>query len=536
MNQLMDDIAKMWNGLNGPRKLSLIATAIFSIAILSAVILYSSKPKLSLLYANIAQTEAAKVVDHLQSKQIPFELKDNGTTIMVPANKVYEIRLDLAQEGIPRTADTAGGVGFEIFDTPKFGMSDFVQKANYVRALQGELARTITQLEEVDQARVMIVMPEKRLFSKSRDTSKASVFLKLRSTAFLETRQVQAIRFLVANGVEGLLPTRVTIVDSSGNGLALDQQEESVTNLTASQLEARRNIEDHLRNKAQSMLDLVMGPGQSVVRVSAELEFDSVEQTSEKFDPNVAVVRKEEIDSQNKSSETSGAVEAAGVSSNLAEENEAGGKVNKTSETKENTANEYEINRIVETRMKTGARIGKLSVAVFVNVRKTGVGADAQVVPRTPQELQALEDIVKNAVGTQTDTTRQDSVQIQETEFNDLFAVDTAESAPSGIAGQVDQYVPYISQGFLILLAIAVMMYFRNIVKNSAAKDGEDNPEFADILEKFEQLKKEDEESQSRALAETRAASILNVEEMSRLIRENPGNTSQAIRQWMNKN
>ena len=537
MTNLLDNLANMWEGLSGPRKLSLIATTICCVALLVSIIVFSSKPKLSLLYARIAPMEAAKVVDYLQSRGIDFELKDNGTTIMVPAAKVYEARLDLAQEGIPRTGDTAGGVGFEIFDEPRFGMSDFMQKANYHRALQGELARTISQLEEVEQARVMIVVPEQRLFSKNKLNSKASVFLKLMPGTFLEARQVQAIRFLVANGVEGLEPSRVTIVDNSGNGLALDQQGETVTNLTQSQLRARGRVEDHLREKAQSMLDLVLGPGQSVVRVSAELDFDSYEQTSEKYDPEGTVIRSESIDTETSNSETSSGKEVAGTAANQADSGEeSSNDVTKSNETKENTKNEYEINRTVETRHRTGGDIRKLSVAVFINARKTGTGAEAQLVPRTPQEVKSIEDIVKSAVGYINNGQRLDSIQVQETEFKDIFADIPVEEPPSGIIAKVDQYMPYISQGFLILLAVAVMMYFRNIVRSSYKNDGDGSREFSDIMDRFETLQKQDEEDKAKAVAEARTVSLLNVDEMSQIIRDNPTNTGQAIRQWLNNN
>ncbi|MEM9444109.1 MAG: flagellar basal-body MS-ring/collar protein FliF [Verrucomicrobiota bacterium] len=536
MAGILESLSQMWSGLSGPRKLSLIATTVCSIALLISIIVFSSKPKLSLLYARLAPAEAGKVVDYLQSRGIPFELKDNGTTIMVPATKVYETRLDLAQEGVPRTGDTAGGVGFEIFDEPKFGMSDFMQKANYHRALQGELARTISQLEEVEQARVMIVVPEQRLFSKNKQSSKASVFLKLMPGTFLETRQIQAIRFLVANGVEGLEPSRVTIVDSSGNGLALDQQGETITNLTQSQIVARGRVEDHLREKAQSMLDLVLGPGQSVVRISAELDFDSIEQTSEKYDPDGAVIRSQTLDTENATSETTSSGAAAGIESNQATSEQTSGEVTKTNETKENTKSEFEINRTVETRHRSGGDIKKISVAVFINARKTGEGADAKVVPRTPQELKSLEEIVKNAVGYVNDGQRLDSIQVQETEFNDIFANIPAENAPVGIVAKADQYMPYISQAFLILLAVAVMMYFRNIVRSSYKSEGDGGREFADILERFETLQRQDEEDKARAMAEARTVSLLNVDEMSRIIRDNPNNTGQAIRQWLNNN
>lgn len=537
MSDLIKSIREMWLGLSGPRQLSLVATTLFSLAVLISVVMYSSKPKLSLLYAKLAPEEAAKVVDYLQGRNVPFELKDNGGTIMVPAGKVYEIRLDLAAEGIPRTADTAGGVGFEIFDSPKLGMSDFMQRANYHRALQGELARTIHEMDEVEQARVMLVVPEQRLFSNASRSSKASVFLKLKPGRVLSESHIQAIRFLVANGVEGLEPNRVTIVDSSGRGLALDQKGNSLGSLSTAQLDYRMTLEEHLRQKAQTMLDQVMGPGQAVVRISAEVNFDSVQETSETFDPKGSVLRSENTGSETSSSQTEQQAGAAGTASNVDTSNTSSTNPNtKSQKSRETTKNQYEINRVVETRQRAIGMVRQLSVAVFVNARKTGTGDAATVNPRTPQEIKSLEEVVKTAVGFTSNTARQDSIYVQELEFADLFAQGGQAEEKVDIIAEATKWMPYLSQGFLILLAIAVMLYFRSIIKGAARTEQSADGEFAELLGRFENLERMEREDAARRSAEERGASVLTVDQLNKLIGENPTNTAQAIRQWMAKN
>ena len=181
------------------------------------------------------------------------------------------MRMQLAAKGIPK----GDGVGFEIFDKPNFGISDFVQRANYLRAVQGELARTISQLDEVEAARVMIVMPENRLLLDNQKKPTASVFVRVRGNTQLPPSAVNSIRFLVANSVEGLQANRRTVVDNRGNVLSENTENDSVAGLTTGQLGVRRSLEQYLAKKAETMLEKVLGPGQAVVRVSAEINFDT---------------------------------------------------------------------------------------------------------------------------------------------------------------------------------------------------------------------------------------------------------------------
>jgi len=192
----------------------------------------------------------------------------------------------MAGKGIP----SGEGVGFEIFDKANFGISDFVQRANYTRAVQGELARTIGQLDQIESARVMIVMPENRLLTDSLRKPTASVFVRVKGNAQLPSSSVNSIRFLVANSVEGLQANNVSVVDNQGNVLSENQESDSVAGLSGNQLTARRNFEQYLSKKAEGMLEKVLGPGEAVVRVSAEINWDTISRSEEKFDPDGEVV------------------------------------------------------------------------------------------------------------------------------------------------------------------------------------------------------------------------------------------------------
>lgn len=533
MNELKASFNQLWQSISTSRKISLLASFVVVIVVLSGMIYFASKPKLTLLYGGLSPSEASKIVEYLDSKKITYELTDNGGTILIPSTQVYSTRLSLAGQGIPRTSDTAGGVGFELFDKPSFGMSDFMQKANYYRALQGELARTIKQMDEISEARVMIVVPEDKLFSREKRESKASVFLQLKPGRMLAPNQVHAIRFLVANGVEGLQPNRVAIIDSAGRALAEDDENTGGMNLTVSQRLLVKNTEEQLRDKAQSMLDTVLGPGQSVVRVTAELNFDSVTESSEKFDPKSAVVRSESLTSESNTSSTSNSNNGAvGVTANTQPSSSSSSNASPTNSShqeKENTVNQYEINRVVQTRQQALGDIRRLSLAVFVNTRPGAAGAQPQA--RTAQEIKALEDIVKEAVGFNQTAVRQDSIKVQELQFVDLFPQAAPASTSETVVKQMDRWLPYASQAFLVILAVGILLYFRNIIRSAGDTTQEVEQEFSTLLSRIER-----EKQPEKTDSPLKVPGFLGVEEMTQLVREHPGNTAQAIKEWLLEN
>ncbi|MEE8577078.1 MAG: flagellar basal-body MS-ring/collar protein FliF, partial [candidate division Zixibacteria bacterium] len=242
------------------------------------------------LYSNLEEAEAGEVITYLADNKIPYEISADGTGIDVPADEVYGLRISLASEGLPR----AGHVGYSIFDQNNLGMTDFIQNLNFRRALEGELTQTIMQLNEVKAARVHIVMPKERLFKRDQQEATASVVLKLSGQGSLSKRQVQGISHLVASSVEGLKPNSITIVDYEGNLLSSGREDNALAGLSSSQLEVRQNVESYLQNKAQTMLDGVLGSGSSIIRVTADLNFRQLERTAETYDPNAPSIRSEE--------------------------------------------------------------------------------------------------------------------------------------------------------------------------------------------------------------------------------------------------
>ena len=268
----------IWGQLGASQRVTVFAATFVLVAGLVTTAFWSSHADYGLLYGGLSEAEASKVVAALDDAKVAYKVNGSGS-VSVPTDKVYQMRMQLAGKGIPQ----GEGVGFEIFDKPNFGISDFVQRANYLRALQGELSRTISQLDEIQSSRVMIVLPENRLLLDKEKYPTASVFVHVRGNSQIAPSSINSIRFLVANSVEGLKPNHVSVVDNMGNVLSENSDNDSLSGLSSSQLGIRRNLEQYLSKKAQDMLEKVLGPGQAIVRVSAEVNYDSMTTTQEKL-------------------------------------------------------------------------------------------------------------------------------------------------------------------------------------------------------------------------------------------------------------
>jgi flagellar M-ring protein FliF len=315
LSKLGTQLLDIWKQLGASQRVSVLAATLVVVGGLISLALWSSRTDYGLLYGKLSDAESAKVIAALDDAKVPYKIGSGGGAILIPADKVYQMRMQLAGRGIPQ----GEGVGFEIFDKPNFGISDFVQRANYVRAVQGELSRTISQLNEIESARVMIVLPENRLLLDKDKHPTASVFVRVRGNTQLPTTAINSIRFLVANSVEGLKPNNVSIVDNLGNVLSENTDNDSLTGLTTTQLTARRNLEQYLGKKGQDVLEKVLGPGQAIVRVSADINFDTITRTEEKFDPDGQVIRTQTKNDENNDSSTSnGGNTPAGLTSNVA--------------------------------------------------------------------------------------------------------------------------------------------------------------------------------------------------------------------------
>ncbi len=348
------------------------------------------------LYSNLDESEAGEVIGYLTDNKIQYNITNGGKTIEVPTNDVYKTRISLASQGLPR----GGNIGYSIFDQNNLGMTDFLQNLNFRRALEGELTKTIMQLNEVKAARVHIVMPKERLFKKDSQHATASVVLKLRGgTSSLSVHQIKGISHLVASSVEGLKPSNISIIDYNGNLLTSGSESDPLAGLSSSQLEVRKKVEGYLQEKAQSMMDDVLGDGKSVIRVTADLNFQQIERTSEIFDANTPSIRSEErvkstFSTSDKSDET----------------NESSEEDNN-----ETVITNYELNKTVEHLVNAVGSIDRVSIAVMIDgkyVPQENADGETEMVyqPRPQEELDRLAAIVKNAVGF--DTQRNDQIEM----------------------------------------------------------------------------------------------------------------------------
>jgi flagellar M-ring protein FliF len=405
MKAFSQSLLGLWSQLALNQRVSLVVAALAVTIGLAGLVIWSRQPDYQLLYGRLSEKDSSQIIAQLQTQNIPHKIANGGSTVYVPAAQVHRLRMDLASKGVP----TGDGVGFEIFDKGQFGLSDFVQRTNYLRALQGELARTISQLEGVRSARVMIVQPENRLLVTNQGVKPtASVFVEL-SKSRLDTDAVNSIRNLVANAVQGLLPDQVAVVDNKGRVLSEDLKQDPTLASASSQMRYRQQIEDYLAKKVETMLVPVLGAGNAVVRVSAEIETEATTSTQEKYDPDGQVVRTQTQteDVTNSTEQRTGG--ATGVSGNTPDKpvtDAAPARTGNISESnRKNRTISYEINRTLINTSRQPGSIRNLTAAVFVAQRYAPVPADAapgtQPVPqpRSAEEIRSLRQIVINALG-----------------------------------------------------------------------------------------------------------------------------------------
>ena len=470
-----------FNSLPIAKRLGILVALAAGVAALVSVTLWTQQPDMQVLFANLAPEDAGAIVEKLKEAKVPYEVGAGGTTILVPSVQVHDLRLQMAGQGLPH----GGGVGFEIFDRSTLGMSEFVQKLNYRRALQGELARTIAQMPDVARARVHLAVPERRLFSGDHDRPRASVVLSLRGSNGLSRGQIQGIVHLVASSVEGLQTRDVTVVDGSGRLLSEGNGGgDGATRLTGSQLDYQRTLEKDIETRIQTMLERIVGNNKAVVRVSSILDLRQVEMTEERYDPNGQVARSEQR-TQEKANGTNGVAGGVpGVASNVPPgQTQEPAQTSSTNTANKNEVINYEISRTVAKIIEPTGTIKQLSVAVLVDGNyepvKVGQAENARkYVPRSEPEMKQIEEIVKKAMGYSAE--RQDQVEVVNVQFGleaDAAAgVGTAaEEAPSLFKA----YAPYIRYGvgaalFLLILVFVVRPLVTALTSPSAASFGQE--------------------------------------------------------------
>ncbi|MBI1911763.1 MAG: flagellar M-ring protein FliF [Deltaproteobacteria bacterium] len=447
----------------GPAKTAgLLGVVAFVIAALVVLLLWNKGPEYQTLYSQLSEEDAGQVIEKLKEKKIPYKV--DGSKITIPADKVHETRMQLAGEGLPQ----GGGIGFEIFDKTSFGVTDYVQKINYKRALQGELARTISQIKEIENARVHLSLPEKGVFLDDQKKATASVIVKLKQGKTLNPGQVSSIVHLVANSSENLNPEDIAVVDTAGRMWTKPSEGDDALKLTSSQLEYKRSIEKDLETRLQSMLEKAVGVDNVVARVAVDVDSKHVERTEETYDPDSQVIRSEHRNRE-KTIGGSMVMGVPGVLSNLPEsKNNAAANATPAQSQRSDEVINYEINKVTSHVVEPLGGIKRLTVSVLLDGSyETTKGADGKEVrkynARTEEEISKFSDMVKGAVGF--DQQRGDVITVVSTPFESDYteAGMEAEKAPVIPPYMVPSIIKYSS--ILLIAILAIFFVLRPITK-----------------------------------------------------------------------
>lgn len=416
--RIVESLKQVWVGLGLPGR---VLVALVGGGVLTALLwttFSTNRPDMTTLFSQLNPSDAGTIVEELKSSKIPYRVADGGTRILVPSGVVHETRLRLATRGLPQ----GGGVGFEIFDRTTIGTTDFVQRLNYQRALQGELSRTIGQIKEVTAARVHLALPQPSVFTEQEKPATASVVLNLRPGGRLTPEQVRGIVHLVSSSVEGLNPDRVTVIDTSGK-LIVRPAENGLSQTSSKQFEMQEGVEADLERRIRTMLEEILGPNKATVRVAAQMDFTSVERTEERFDPRGVIKSEQRTTETQNSSTTAPVAVAAGAASNVPSETAAqstsGQNTAKT--IKEAETVQYDVGKVFERKVFSPWELKRISVAVMVDgsskVVADGKGGERkEYVPRKSEEIEKIKVVVKNAVGF--NASRGDEVEVVEFPFD----------------------------------------------------------------------------------------------------------------------
>ena len=450
----MQGLAEFLKTLGVPRLIAMGAVTAGLIAFFAFIMVRVTSPTMTLLFADLSQEDSAAIVKDLERQALTFEIRNDGASIYVPKDKVTRLRMKLAEGGIPK----GGGVGYEIFDkSDALGSTSFVQNINHLRALEGELARTIRAIDRVQTARVHLVLPERPLFSREKVEPSASIVLRVRGA--LEPQQVRAIRHLVASAVNGLKPNRVSVVDENGRLLA-DGAKDEVAGGGIGADERQIAFERRMRDQVESIVSSIVGPGRARVQLTAEFDFNRVTQTSDKFDPEGRVVRSSQT--REESSQTAdnreGQVTVGNELPGAQQKNqngENGGKNDQAKKTEEIV--NYEISRVTKTETIEGGRVNRISVAVVVDGTYTRNEKGEMVyAPRDKDEIDRIAALVRSAIGF--DQKRGDQVEVV-----NLRLAETPQNIISEPRTWLD-YLQFTKDDIMRGIELAVMLLLALIV------------------------------------------------------------------------
>ncbi len=466
LKQSFEKLIQYWSNRSNAQRVMLAGLALSTAAAFLVMIYFLNQPEMRVLYTNLAPEDAARVVELLKASKTPYELRDGGKTVLVPAEAVYEQRLKVAGEGVMH----GQGVGFELFDQLKVGQTDFVQRINYTRALQGELSRTISEFPQVDKARVHLVLPQKSLFIEEQKQASASVVLTLKRGQKLDAKQLQGIVNLVSMSVEGLTPEHITVTDTTGQALYQPRSDGGLGGMSTTQFEFKNTYESNLENRIEQLLTPIVGPGRAIVKANVDLDFSQRTIRKELYDPNATVVRSEQKSEESTSGtaavDPSGSTTtprgggAAVPNTNFNAAGYSGTESTQKSNRTASTTN-FEINKEEQNVVTPVGDLKRQSLAVIVDgtYEKVEGKNTYTFVPRKAEELERIKAVVARAAGL--DPSRGDEVQVSSFEFG----VPDGSGEPSLVQTMLE-YAQRLGKPFLngLLLFLFLILVVRPVV------------------------------------------------------------------------
>ncbi|EMF6670047.1 flagellar M-ring protein FliF [Serratia marcescens] len=545
----------IWNRLRANPKIPLLVAASAAIAIVVALLLWVKSPDYRVLYSNLNDRDGGAIVTQLTQMNIPYRFAENGAALLIPAEKVHETRLRLAQQGLPK----GGAVGFELLDQEKFGISQFSEQINYQRALEGELSRTIESLGPVQNARVHLALPKPSLFVREQKSPSASVTLTLQPGRALDDGQINAIVYMVSSSVAGLPPGNVTVVDQAGR--LLTQSDGTGRDLNASQLKYANEVENGFQRRIEAILAPVVGSANVRAQVTAQIDFATREQTDEQYQPNQQPDKAAIRSQQTSLSEQIGGPQVGGVPGALSNQpsapatapietakpaNAAGNNANATAQnaattrsaaansvpqnTRRDATTNYELDRTIRHTQQKAGTVQRLSVAVVVNY--LGVDKDGKPQPMSKEQLAQIEALVREAMGYS--SSRGDTLNVVNTPFTDSQV--TGGELPFW---QSQSFIDrLIDAGRYLLVLLVAWLLWRKLVRpqlqqRQAAQQAAIAAANAPAAKPADSGKPSNEELAQRRKSQQRVSAEVQSQRIRDLADKDPRVVALVIRQWM---
>jgi len=532
LKNVMGQIGNIWNGISLSHKFIMIMMTMGFIGGIIGVTQWARKPDFALLYGELGPKESGEIVDLLKEDNVPFQIRGNGSAIAVPSEKVHEMRLKLAGKGLPREES-----GYELLDKVGFGTSDFVQRVNYRRAIQGELAKTIRHLDYVEWAQVHLALPEGSLFVEDEKSATASVILKLksRSAGVLRPEQVASIVHLVSAGVEGLKPENVTITDTRGNLLSKKELPSSMIGASNDQLEMKKKIEDYFVAKAQDLLEKIVGGGKSVVRVSADLDFKHVDEKLVEFDPERRVPKVQTVTTRVSGGAPFSGGGVPGMQANLMSQSGIIQSVG-SSENEETAQTQYELSKTERIIADHGASLKRLSVAVLVDGmyedQKAEDGKIQKVYSqRNKDDMTRIAALVKQALGIDESNNRNDTFEIQNVQF---YEPSFEQEEASLKKEQQKEFMLKMAKNGSLAITVLVFLLFvmRSMKKLKKARATNEQHNFTNSHTSNMNMTTDDVDEEEQEKADDAKQFRLR-EQVVKNIRKDPSVTASSLKKWI---